>query len=198
MYRFCKFCKNIIDSCPLFRPIFSPINTLIYNLAKFLVPVLKSLSSNQSTVKDSSAFAVEIVEQDFVFFIGSLDVDSLFINIPLQETIDICANTHSENTEKVEVYQKQNLGNFYIMVLKNPILFLIESSISKSIESLLVHLQICHWLMLFLYTLKRIGCKTIHLTLSLINTSGMLMIFLCSVYFTRTFRRIQKFSKRST
>ena len=140
MYRFCKFCKNIIDSCPLFRPIFSPINTLIYNLAKFLVPVLKSLSSNYSTVKDSSAFAVEIVEQDFVFFIGSLDVDSLFINIPLQETIDICANTHSENTEKVEVYQKHNLGNFYIMVQKNPISFLIESSISKSIESLLVHL----------------------------------------------------------
>ena len=140
MYRFCKFCKNNIDSCPLFRPIFSPINTLIYNLAKFLVPVLKSLSSSYSTVKDSSAFAVEIVEQDFEFLIGSLDVDSLFINIPLQETIDICANTHSENTEKVEVYQKQNLGNFYIMVQKNPISFLIESSISKSIESLLVHL----------------------------------------------------------
>ena len=33
---------------------------------------------------------------------GSLDVDSLFINIPLEETNDICANTLFENTEIVE------------------------------------------------------------------------------------------------
>ena len=33
---------------------------------------------------------------------GSLDVDSLFINISLEETIDICANTLFENTEIVE------------------------------------------------------------------------------------------------
>ena len=32
---------------------------------------------------------------------GSLDVDYLFINIPLEETIDICINTLFENTEKV-------------------------------------------------------------------------------------------------
>ena len=33
---------------------------------------------------------------------GSLDVDSLFTNIPLEETIDICTNTLFENMEKVE------------------------------------------------------------------------------------------------
>ena len=32
---------------------------------------------------------------------GSLDVDSLFTNIPLEETIDICTNTLFKNTEKV-------------------------------------------------------------------------------------------------
>ena len=32
---------------------------------------------------------------------GSLDVDSLFTNIPLEETIDICTNTLFENMEKV-------------------------------------------------------------------------------------------------
>ena len=31
----------------------------------------------------------------------SLDVNSLFANIPLEETIKICANTLFENTEKV-------------------------------------------------------------------------------------------------
>ena len=42
----------------------SAINTLTYKLAKFLVPILKSFTSNEYTVKDSFAFAEEIVEQD--------------------------------------------------------------------------------------------------------------------------------------
>ena len=37
---------------------------------------------------------------------GSLDLDSLFTNIPVEETIDICANTLFENTEKVEGLSK--------------------------------------------------------------------------------------------
>ena len=37
---------------------------------------------------------------------GSLDVSSLFTIIPLDETIDICANTLFINTEKVEVLSK--------------------------------------------------------------------------------------------
>ena len=34
-------------------------------------------------VKDLFAFAEEIAEQDFEFFMGSLNVDSLFTNISL-------------------------------------------------------------------------------------------------------------------
>ena len=63
------------------------INTPTYKLAKFLVPVLKSLSTNEYTVKGSFAFAEEIVEQDPEFFMGSLDFDSLFTNIPLEEIL---------------------------------------------------------------------------------------------------------------
>ena len=37
---------------------------------------------------------------------GSLDVDSLFANIPIQETIDICTNKLFENIEKVKVLSK--------------------------------------------------------------------------------------------
>ena len=37
---------------------------------------------------------------------GSLDVDSLFTNIPLEETIDICTNSLFENMEKVEYLSK--------------------------------------------------------------------------------------------
>ena len=93
MYGLCKVHKDIIDNCPPFQPVLSVINTPTYKLAKFLVPILKSLTSNEYTVKDSFAFAEEIVEQDSKFFMGSLDADSLFTNIPLEETIDICNNT---------------------------------------------------------------------------------------------------------
>ena len=106
MYGLCKVHKDIVENCPPFRPILSAINTPTYKLAKFLVPILKSLSSNEHTVKDSFAFAEEIVEQDSECFMGSLDVDSLFTNIPLEETIDICTNSLFENMEKVEGLSK--------------------------------------------------------------------------------------------
>ena len=89
----CKVDKDIIDNCWLW-PILAGIYTPSYKLAKFLVPILKSLSSSGYTVKESFAFAEEIVEQDSEFFMWSLDVDSLFTNIPLEETIDISPLIH--------------------------------------------------------------------------------------------------------
>ena len=68
------------------------INSPTYKLAKFLVPILKSLTSNKYTVKYSFAFAEEIVEQDSEVFRGSLDIDFPFSNISLEKTIEICAN----------------------------------------------------------------------------------------------------------
>ena len=53
---------------------------------------------------------------------GSLDDDSLFTKIRLEEAIYICANTISENKEKIDGLSK------------NLFLFLMESSTSKPIE----------------------------------------------------------------
>ena len=78
------------------------INTPTYKLAKFLVPILKSLTSDEYTVKDSFAFAEGTVEQNPEFFMRSLDVDSRFTNIPLEETIETCTNTYFENTAELE------------------------------------------------------------------------------------------------
>ena len=92
LYGLCEVHKAIIDVCPPFRPILSAIGAPSYKLAKFLVPKLSSITFNEFTVKDSFAFAEEIVHQDGKLFTGSLDVDSLFTNIPLKETINICTN----------------------------------------------------------------------------------------------------------
>ena len=47
-------------------------------------------TENEYTVADSFHFAAEICEQDPNVYIADLDVDSLFTNILLDKTIDIC------------------------------------------------------------------------------------------------------------
>ena len=84
LYGLCKVHKAIIGVFPPFRPILLAIGTPSYKLVKFLVPKLSSITFNEFRVKDSFAFAEEIVHQDGKLFMGSLDVDSLFINIPLK------------------------------------------------------------------------------------------------------------------
>ena len=53
-------------------------------LVIFLVPILKPLTANEFTVKDAFHFAKEMVDQQRHFFMGSLDVDHLFTNIPIR------------------------------------------------------------------------------------------------------------------
>ena len=67
-----------------------------------MVPILSGLTTNEYTVKDSFAFAKEVLNQDASLYMASLDVDSLFTNIPLEETINICVNGLFNNTDTVE------------------------------------------------------------------------------------------------
>ena len=92
-----------VGNCPPFRPIFSALNTPTYKLAKFLVPILKPLATNEFTVIDSFHFAEEIVDQQYDLFMGSLDVDFLFTNIPLDETIEICIYKLFEESEDLRL-----------------------------------------------------------------------------------------------
>ena len=109
MYGLCKVQKQEINGCPPFRPILLALQTPTYNLAKFLVPILDPLTKNEYTVKNSFHFAEEICEQDPSLPMGSLDVDLLFTNIPLDETIDICINQLFENTDTVEGFTQLEL-----------------------------------------------------------------------------------------
>ena len=98
MYGSCKVHKKCVGACPPFRPTLSALQTPTYKLAKYLVPVLESLTYNKYTVKDSFNLATEIVEQGSSNFMESLDIDSLFTNIPLEETIEICTNSRVKNS----------------------------------------------------------------------------------------------------
>ena len=134
LYGLCKVHKSTPngDNCPPFRPILSAIGTVSYNLAKFLVPILEPLTTNQYVCKDSFSFAAEVREQNPGLYMASFDVDSLFTNIPLDETIDICVKklygrkhkfkgfTKSEFRSLLQFAVKDNLilfnGKYYIQV----------------------------------------------------------------------------------
>ena len=77
-----------------------------YKLTKFIVPLLKSLTTIELTVKDSFYFAEEVVDQQIYFFMGSFDVDSLFTNILFEETIKIWTNELFKKSETIEGSKK--------------------------------------------------------------------------------------------
>ena len=78
-----KVHKAVINNCPKFHPILSTIGTPTYKLAKFLVPILSPLQSNEFLVHDSFSFVDEVSSFCPDHFMASLDVKSLFTNIPL-------------------------------------------------------------------------------------------------------------------
>ena len=90
MYDSAKVHKIITDSLPSFRPILSAIGTPTYKLSKFLVPMLEPLTANEYTIKDSFTFTEQLQSFDSKLVMASFDMESLFTNIPLQKTIDLC------------------------------------------------------------------------------------------------------------
>lgn len=87
------------EATPL-RPILAAYNTSSFQLAKFLVPLLEPLTTNDYTLSNSYEFFRSISSLNLPrnSFLSSYDVTSLFTNIPLEETIDIiCDRIFSSN-----------------------------------------------------------------------------------------------------
>ena len=82
------------------------IGTPTYKLSKYLVPLITPITTNQYTVVDSFSFAKEVLEYDSNLFMSSLDVTSLFTNIPLVETTDIICNELFKDQELINGIDK--------------------------------------------------------------------------------------------
>ena len=121
MYGLCKVHKDLTNGqvLPPFRPILSAIRTCTYSLAKFFVPILKEYTINEYTIKDSFTFAEEVTEQDAELFMVSFDVESLFTNIPLDETINICVNRLYNQKKKVRGLLKRHFKELLTLATKS-------------------------------------------------------------------------------
>ena len=68
---------------------------------------------NECTLKDSFEFSKDITNQNSNCFMASLDMDSLFTNVPLDETIKICIDELFKSEMTVSG-QKGNVSNALI------------------------------------------------------------------------------------
>ena len=100
-------------------PILSAIKTPSYNIDKHLVSILEPITTNKFTIKNSFEFAKEVIEQDSGLYMASLDVESLFTNIPLEETINISCDSLFGNEAKINNFNRNDFEKLLRMALQN-------------------------------------------------------------------------------
>ena len=102
MYALSEIHKPLVNGFLKLRPILSAINTDTYKWAKFFVLLLKPFASNNYTVKDSFDFAKDITQKSSKLVMASHDADSLFTNVPFDETIEICVNELFKSSQRFQ------------------------------------------------------------------------------------------------
>ena len=93
--------KNYFCTKFQMKPIFAAYNNAPFRLEKFLVNILSPLTKNAFTIDNSTIFSNNIVNFPNAdkYFMASFDVENLFTNVPLTETVNICVDTLFSNTD---------------------------------------------------------------------------------------------------
>ena len=107
------------------RPILSTIGTFNYHLAKFFVPIIEPLTINKFTLKNSYDFVKEIKNIDMSNKVmASFDIQSLFTNVPLNETIEIITTgLFKDHPKYMDLTSKQFKELLEIAAKESPFLF---------------------------------------------------------------------------
>lgn len=101
------------------------MNTFNHKVAKYLVPVLEPLTSNEFTLKNSYDFVKEIQTLEVKNTVmASFDIKSLFTNIPLHETIQMISEKLFKDQDTYLNYTKNNLLIYWTSQLKIPPFFI--------------------------------------------------------------------------
>ena len=151
LYVLAKIHKALEDGTPSFRPILSAIGTPTYNLAKFCDQLLKPLTSNDYTIKDSFSFAKEVLDFYASCFMASFDIKSLFTNIT--ETLNLCVQnlyrnqTHVNNLTKSPFYKLLKITMFESFFIFDGKFYehCDGVAIGSPLEPTLVNVFMCHF-----------------------------------------------------
>ena len=95
---------------------------------------MKQFTINEYTVKDSFSFCKEIIDQNPNLYMASFDVQSLFTNIPLDETINICVDMVYNKRKKVKGMLKRHFRQLLTISVKKSSCFLFNDVYYKQID----------------------------------------------------------------
>ena len=112
-----------------FRPILAAYRTAMYKLAKFLIPLIEPFTYNEFTVKNSSEFYKSIISlnsSNTTGFMVSYDINSLYTNVPVSETVNILCNNifssqqffHGFDVESFKQLLQLTVSNTYFIFNK--------------------------------------------------------------------------------
>ena len=118
MYGPSEIRQPLFNGFPKLRPILSALNAGTYKWANFSVSLLQHLISNQITMKDSFEFAKIVYEQDAGLFMASLDANSLFTNVHLQQTINIWVNELFKSNSSIHGLNKKQITEMLSLTTK--------------------------------------------------------------------------------
>ena len=123
MYGLPKIHKPLVNGLPKYRPINSQIGSATYKIAKFLLDYVQPHTTNQYTIKDTFHFVSILDGKNHRLVMASLDVESLFTNIPLDETIDIVTKKVFQNKRKVDGISRKDFKRLLEISTKGTVFF---------------------------------------------------------------------------
>ena len=141
------------DESPPFRPMLSAINTPSYKIAKFLVPLLADLTKNKYVSKDSFEFARNVRNQNPDLFMAYFGIDSLFINVPIDETIDTSIKILFGRKKKYNGFSREQFKKLLGFAVKKSF-FLFNGTYYEQVDGVamgsplgptLANIFLCYW-----------------------------------------------------
>ena len=109
---------------------------------------------------------------------GSLDVDYLFTNIPLEETINICCDTLFKETDIYEGYSKSEFKALLSLASKESYFFFNEVLYRQNDGVAMGRLWVQLWPMPFYHIMKKFGLNDVPRKSNLYFIEGRSMTFL--------------------
>ena len=104
------------------RPILSAVGTHSYDLSKYLLSILSPLLTSRFLLSDTFSFLDELrnsnLDSDNVVM-ASFDINSLFTNVPLDETIDIIINKAFSNAPSFHNFTLTDLKKLLDIAVKD-------------------------------------------------------------------------------
>ena len=91
----------------------SAIGAPTYKKVRLFLPLLKDLTFNACSAKDSVDSSREILQQNSNLFMASLDITSLFINISFDETTNTCLKEPFVNYQFVSNWKLATKESFF-------------------------------------------------------------------------------------